>query len=216
MVVHVVMPGGDGSRCGPFDGRYLDGNDRRPRVATTAESPPGHGTTRARGSTTASSSLLPCWASSNWSGYAVSETSPSGLSCVPASGTAYTSVTGTWTVPTVTGSRDLDLLRRLDRHRRLHQFPPHPGRDGTGLTGGSAHYLAWWEILPAAETPISSITVEPGDSITVSITQVSVTAVVDHADQTARQAIGPSPRLAPRRATQVPGPRRSGSWRLPR
>jgi hypothetical protein len=36
-----------------------------------------------------------------------------------------------------------------------------------------AHYNAWWEILPAAETVIPSITVLPGDSITVSINKGS-------------------------------------------
>jgi hypothetical protein len=39
--------------------------------------------------------------------------------------------------------------------------------------GGSAHYSAWWEILPAPETVIPSITVLPGDSITVSIVKTS-------------------------------------------
>jgi hypothetical protein len=38
---------------------------------------------------------------------------------------------------------------------------------------GSAHYDAWWEILPAAETVIPSITVKPGDTITASITKGS-------------------------------------------
>src|SRR5205823_9360208 len=36
---------------------------------------------------------------------------------------------------------------------------------------GRAHYNAWWEILPAAETPISSIAVSPGDDMTASITK---------------------------------------------
>jgi hypothetical protein len=35
---------------------------------------------------------------------------------------------------------------------------------------GSAHYDAWWEILPAAETVIP-MTVKPGDVMTASITQ---------------------------------------------
>jgi hypothetical protein len=38
---------------------------------------------------------------------------------------------------------------------------------------GSAHYAAWWEILPAAETVIPSITVKPGDTMTASITKGS-------------------------------------------
>ncbi len=41
---------------------------------------------------------------------------------------------------------------------------------------GSAHYAAWWEILPAAETVIPSITVRPGDHMTASITKGSGTS----------------------------------------
>jgi hypothetical protein len=139
---------------------------------------PGHllgAATRARGSTSASNSS-PCWAASNWSGYAVSESSPSGLSCVPASGAAYTSVTGTWTVPTVSGTRRSSTYSAawtgIDGFTDADLIQAGTEQD---FTGGSAHYSAWWEILPAAETPIPGITVEPGDSITVSITKVSST-----------------------------------------
>jgi hypothetical protein len=41
---------------------------------------------------------------------------------------------------------------------------------------GSPHYYAWWEILPAAETKISSITVKPGDTVTASIDKVSASS----------------------------------------
>ncbi|MHB1500347.1 MAG: G1 family glutamic endopeptidase [Candidatus Dormibacteria bacterium] len=37
---------------------------------------------------------------------------------------------------------------------------------------GSAPYYAWWEILPAAETVIRSITVSPGDVVTVTISKL--------------------------------------------
>ena len=102
------------------------------------------------------------WSSRNWSGYAID------------SGT-YTSVTGSWTVPTVTG-------------------PEHPGRarqfssTWVGIDGfnngdliqagteqdwlhGAPFYQSWWEILPNDETPIDTITVNPGDVMTVSLTQ---------------------------------------------
>jgi hypothetical protein len=36
---------------------------------------------------------------------------------------------------------------------------------------GHAFYQAWWEILPAPETPIPSMRVHPGDAMTVSITR---------------------------------------------
>ncbi len=35
---------------------------------------------------------------------------------------------------------------------------------------GRAHYAAWWEILPAAETVIPTITVHPGDQFSASVT----------------------------------------------
>jgi hypothetical protein len=39
---------------------------------------------------------------------------------------------------------------------------------------GAAHYNAWWEILPAAETPLpSSDVVNPGDSMSASIYETS-------------------------------------------
>jgi hypothetical protein len=34
---------------------------------------------------------------------------------------------------------------------------------------GHAFYRAWWEILPAPETPIDSLRISPGDAMTVSI-----------------------------------------------
>lgn len=98
--------------------------------------------------------------SSNWSGYAVTG--------------SYSSATGHWTVPTVSGSGS-------------HYSSQWVGIDGfnnsnliqTGteadVVGGHAQYRAWWEILPAAETVISGITVHPGDSFTGSVSKVSGT-----------------------------------------
>jgi hypothetical protein len=151
--------------------------------AFTAASPtlqmlPSHllGSAHAKGRSTTTASAAPCWASSNWSGYALSETSPSGLSCVPASGKAYTAVTGTWTVPTVTGSRRSSSYSAawtgIDGFTNADLIQAGTEQD---YTGGSAHYSAWWEILPAPETVIPSVTVEPGDSVTVSIVKVSST-----------------------------------------
>jgi len=40
---------------------------------------------------------------------------------------------------------------------------------------GFVYLLPWWEILPAAETPISGMSVLPGDSMTVTISQLSGT-----------------------------------------
>lgn len=96
--------------------------------------------------------------SSNWSGYA-------------ATGGSFTSVTGTWTVPTVSattagadatwvgigGITSSDLIQA-----------------GTQaiVSGGQVAYDAWIEMLPAASKPIS-LSVNAGDSVTVSIAQKS-------------------------------------------
>jgi hypothetical protein len=146
------------------------------RMLPSAQLTPASAPANARATTTAASASTPCWASSNWSGYAVSQTSPSGLPCVPASGKTYTAVSGTWTVPTVTGSRFQSTYSAawtgIDGFTNSSLIQAGTEQD---FVAGTARYTAWWEILPAAETPITSITVAPGDSITVSIAQVSGT-----------------------------------------
>lgn len=106
--------------------------------------------------TTPSSAALSSDTSTNWSGYA-------------ATGGTFTSVTGTWTVPTVAtttsgadatwvgigGINSTDLIQA--------------GTEAT-VSGGEVAYNAWIEMLPAASRPIS-LSVKPGDSVTVSITQ---------------------------------------------
>ncbi|TMC50032.1 MAG: hypothetical protein E6J14_06635 [Chloroflexi bacterium] len=107
------------------------------------------------------------WASSNWSGYAVT-------------GTTYSSVTGGWTVPTVSATSGATYSSAW------------VGIDGFGNTsliqtgteqdyyGGAAHYAAWWEILPASVTFIPAcsvsvttncITVSHGDTMAASISK---------------------------------------------
>jgi hypothetical protein len=41
------------------------------------------------------------------------------------------------------------------------------------ISGGTASYSAWWEILPLPEQRITTITVSPGDHMTAAISQVS-------------------------------------------
>jgi hypothetical protein len=100
--------------------------------------------------------------STNWSGYAVTGT--------------FTTAVGHWTVPNVTASAD-------GGDRFSSQWVGIDGFNNQNLiqTGteadfvnGRASYIAWWEILPAAETPIG-LAVRPGDSITASVTKVSGT-----------------------------------------
>ena len=96
--------------------------------------------------------------SSNWSGYVTS-------------GGTYTSVTGTWTVPQVGattsgadatwvgigGVTGTDLIQA--------------GTQATSA-GGAVSYEAWTELLPDSSHTVS-LTVAPGDSVTVTITEQS-------------------------------------------
>jgi hypothetical protein len=111
------------------------------------------------------SSCLPAfWTSKNWSGYAF---------C----GTGFHTVVGSWTVPTVLAPTTRSQFRRNQYSGTWVGIDGVTSRDliqaGTeeDWLHGSTFYRAWWEILPAPETPIASVAVRPGDSITVTIAQ---------------------------------------------
>jgi hypothetical protein len=107
----------------------------------------------------------------NWSGYAD----------VAPAGSHITAVTGNWTVPTVQlvppglsaswtgigGYNTQDLIQA--------------GTEQDALPLGGPQYFAWYEILPASETPIAgcagdaSCTVGPGDAVSVSINSLGGT-----------------------------------------
>jgi hypothetical protein len=97
------------------------------------------------------------WSSSNWSGYAVT-------------GSGFTSAAGSWIVPTVTATKKASYSSSwvgIDGFNNSSLIQTGTEQD---WFQGKAHYLAWWEILPAAETPISTITVHAGDHMTASVT----------------------------------------------
>jgi hypothetical protein len=99
------------------------------------------------------------WASSNWSGYAKTGT--------------YARVTAAWVVPSVASSRKATYSSQwvgIDGFNNSSLIQTGTEAD---FYSGSAHYAAWWEILPAAETVIPSITVHPGDHMSASITKGS-------------------------------------------
>lgn len=103
------------------------------------------------------------WASSNWSGYAVT-------------GSTYSSVTAKWTVPTVAPSKKATFSADwvgIDGFNNSDLIQTGTESD---YFNHSAHYDAWWEILPSAETVIPSIAVKPGDTITASVTKLSGSA----------------------------------------
>ena len=96
--------------------------------------------------------------SSNWSGYA-------------ASGGTFTSVTATWTVPTVsansTGADATWVGIGGLSSRDLLQAGTQAMVDGSGVT-----YTSWIEMLPQSSRDVP-LSISAGDSVTVSITQQS-------------------------------------------
>jgi peptidase A4-like protein len=102
------------------------------------------------------------WRSSNWSGYATT-------------GTGFKRITASWVVPTVTstaGSSFSSTWAGIDGFNNQNLIQTGTEQD---FQNGVARYDAWWEILPAAETVIPSITVRPGDHFTASIVKGSGT-----------------------------------------
>lgn len=99
------------------------------------------------------------WASSNWSGYAIT-------------GGPYTSITGQWTVPTVTktkGNTYSSTWIGIDGFNNSSLIQTGTEQDASG--SGTSYY-AWWEILPAAETTLPN-PVSPGDAMSASIQETS-------------------------------------------
>ena len=104
----------------------------------------------------ASSTQNAGWSSSNWSGYAIT-------------GGTYGSITGTWTVPSVQASKKATYSSSwigIDGFNNSNLIQTGTEQD---YYSGSVHYGAWWEILPAAETVITGMTIHPGDSMSASI-----------------------------------------------
>ena len=97
------------------------------------------------------------WASSNWSGYAVT-------------GGTYHAITGSWIVPPVStthGKTYSSTWIGIDGFN--NQDLIQTGTEQDAAKSGNSYY-AWWEILPAAETTIPNMTIHPGDHMTASIT----------------------------------------------
>ena len=99
------------------------------------------------------------WSASNWSGYAKSGN--------------YTSATAQWVVPAVSASKSASYSSAwvgIDGFTNSSLIQTGTESD---YYNGAAHYNAWWEILPAPETPINSLSVRPGDVMSATITKGS-------------------------------------------
>ncbi len=95
------------------------------------------------------------WASSNWSGYAITG--------------SFTSVTGSWIVPSAAPTKGNTYSSDwvgIDGFKNSNLIQTGTESD---YSNGAARYGVWWEILPAAATFITSMTIHPGDHMSASI-----------------------------------------------
>jgi hypothetical protein len=121
------------------------------------------------------------WTSRNWSGYAIAGTKKAKVK--------FTSVSGSWTVPTVSASNHAGSSQYSASWVGIDGFLPHDRhliQAGTeeDWRGDAPSYQAWWEILPAPETPITTVTVNPGDTMEVAITRGNPDWVITVTDTT--------------------------------
>jgi hypothetical protein len=95
----------------------------------------------------------------NWAGYAAT-----------AANNTVTVSAGSWIQPAVTcSSKDAYLSNWVGIDGFSNSYLVQTGT-GASCVGGSAGYNAWWEVLPASETVIGTITVHAGDHFTASVT----------------------------------------------
>jgi Peptidase A4 family len=113
--------------------------------------------------------------SSNWSGYAAE----SSLSSPQAD--SVTAVSGSWTVPAVTGSSrgttDSSVWVGIDGYSDSTVEQVGTEED---VVNGVPEYAAWWEMYSSGkgqpEQVITNMTIEPGDSISASVTYIATGA----------------------------------------
>jgi hypothetical protein len=127
---------------------------------------------------------LPLWHtaySTNWSGYAA-ETNLS----APASN-AVTQVSGSWTVPTVTGRANAysSVWVGIDGYSSgsVEQL----GTEQDTSNSGATSYYAWWEMYPNPSVRITSMTISPGNSISASVAYNSGAYTLQIKDNTTGQ-----------------------------
>jgi hypothetical protein len=141
-------------------------------------------------------SVVQSWTSLNWSGYALT-------------GTSISNVVGNWKVPQVQTPTTKKKKARyssswvgIDGFNNAHLIQAGTEQD---WVHGTKFYRAWWEILPAAETPITSLLIHPGDAMSVSITEgVSPTWTIQVSDTTTNQTFTI--------VKSYSGPRTSAEW----
>jgi Peptidase A4 family len=103
--------------------------------------------------------------STNWAGWAV--TGPTG---------SVSQVTGSWIQPAVTCSLAPTYAAFWDGIDGYTSSSVEQGGTLAYCSLGSAYYYAWYEFYPAASVEINSLTVHPGDKISVTVSFNSTTS----------------------------------------
>jgi hypothetical protein len=88
-----------------------------------------------------------------------------------ATGTTYTEVSATWTVPSVVASTSGEATSTWIGIDGADNNDLIQAGTTEQVVGGSATYFAWYEILPAVSVPVG--TVDPGDQMSVQIEEVA-------------------------------------------
>jgi len=120
--------------------------------------------TRALLSSVQPSAVFETVSSTNWSGYAAVTNLNS-----PASN-SVTKVSGSWTVPTVTGKTNAYSSMWIGIDGYSSTSVEQIGTEQDTTKSGAPRYYAWWEMYPNPSILISGMTISPGDSITASVT----------------------------------------------
>ena len=112
----------------------------------------------------------------NWSGYAEQDATGD------ASGPAYTGASGTFTVPALESSDAAGEYFAewvgIDGYESTDPDLIQAGVEIDSNGSGGETVQPWWEILPASETPITSMTVSSGDSVSVTLAQTGQTCTI--------------------------------------
>ena len=131
-------------------------------------------------STRAVAVTAPSTPSSNWSGYAV--TSPT------ATAVSYTSVTGTWTVPTANctpadAGASSAVWVGLGGYSETSQELEQTGTSADCDQAGHASYYIWYELVPADSVNLK-VKIMPGDVIASSVVVNGTDVLVQVNDRT--------------------------------
>jgi hypothetical protein len=115
--------------------------------------------------------------STNWSGYAVT-----------GSAASVSAVSGSWTVPTVTGTGTTYSAVWVGIDGFSSSTVEQTGI-AADVVNGQAQYYAWYEMYPQGEREISSLAIHPGDKISASVTYSTATGtftltITDSSDPT--------------------------------